>query len=136
MSSAGCAALITEILFFDISEIMFDERKERIETLKLEVKLFKSAQGNHFCFFSKKEIFEYLEEIKKIIHLNYEIEENNEYYYLKIYTENKNIVQIKFLVTAIRYLFESPHSICLFVANYILEKKAIKTNVFFMVTNF
>lgn len=106
------------------------KKKKRIETLELEVKLFKNKEKNHFCFFSKKEIFEYLEEIKKIIHLNYKIKENNKSYCLKIYTENKNIVQIKFLVTAIRYLFESPHSLCLFVANYILEKKAIKTNVF------
>lgn len=117
-------------LFSDLQSVLSSQKKERIETLELEVKLFKSKQENHFCFFSKKEILEYLEEIKKIIHLNYKIKENNKSYCLKIYTENKNIVQIKFLVTAIRYLFESSHSLCLFVANYILEKKAIKTNVF------
>ena len=117
-------------LFSDLQDTISYQKKERIETLELEVKLFKSKEKNHFCFFSKKEILEYLEEIKKIIHLNYKIKENNKSYCLKIYTENKNVVQIKFLVTAIRCLFESPHSICLFVANYILEKKAIKTNVF------
>lgn len=117
-------------LFSDVNDITFCQKKGIIETLKLEVKLFKRKQKNHFCFFSKKEIFEYLEEIKKVVDLNYEIEENNEYYYLKICTENKNIVQIKFLVTAIRCLFEAYHSISLLVANYILEKKEIKTNVF------
>ena len=98
--------------------------------IKLTVILYDEYTNGNWNVFSRNEIKEFLNDIKKIVDFKYRLKKTQVGFVLDIKTKKLNVVQHKFLLTALRYLFEAPYSFNLFLTKYILKKKILKTNTF------
>lgn len=103
---------------------------ENNDDMKLTITLYDEYTRGNWNVFSRNEIKEFLNDIKKIVDFKYRSKKTQDGIVLHIETKKLNIVQHKFLLTALRYLFESPYSFNLFLTKYILKKKILKTNTF------
>lgn len=90
-------------------------------------KLFIQDRYNNICIFTKREIKYFLNVLKSIYNIEYELldyidENNNELYEIK-FNINNTPFQIKTICTYIRYLFEAPYNIILREAINIKQQK-------------
>lgn len=100
------------------------------DDMKLTITLYDEYTRGNWNVFSRDETKEFLNDIKKIVDFKYRSKKTQKGIVLHIETKKLNIVQHKFLLTALRYLFELPYSFNLFLTKYILKKKILKTNTF------
>lgn len=100
------------------------------DDIKLTTILYDEYTNGNWNIFSRNETKEFLNDIKKIVDFKYRSKKTQNGIVLHIETKKLNIVQHKFLLIALRYLFESPYSFNLFLTKYILKKKILKTNTF------
>lgn len=113
------------------SSIFADLENNRVKNdIKLTITLYDEYTNGNWNVFSRNEIKEFLNDIKKIVDFKYRSKKTQDGIVLYIETKKLNFVQHKFLLTALRYLFELPYSFNLFLTKYILKKKILKTNTF------
>lgn len=103
---------------------------ENNDDMKLTITLYDEYTRGNWNVFSRNETKEFLNDIKKIVDFKYRSKKTQNGIVLHIETKKLNIVQHKFLLTALRYLFELPYCLNLFLTKYILKKKILKTNTF------
>ena len=81
----------------------------------VNIDLIKQNHGyNHCIFLSKEKITEFLKYLQTIIKFKFNLEESDQKYILHIELIDKKKLQIMFLFTCIRKLFEFPYNIALY----------------------
>lgn len=90
-------------------------RKNNTETKFVSVQLIKACYNyNHCILLEKEQIIEFLKYIKTIVRFDFTLEELDDRYVLNVELKDKKPLQIKFLFTCIRKLFEFPYNLALY----------------------
>lgn len=98
-----------------------DEFRKNIQSVN--VMLFKKNNHNNIVIISKEQIESFLNYLKRIVKFTYTLEECNKYYNLQVKFEDFTKLQVKFLFTCIRKLFEYPYSATLYDWFLLCDKK-------------
>lgn len=90
-------------------------RKNNTETKLVSVQLIKAYHDyNHCILLEKEQIIEFLKYIKTIVNFDFTLEEFDDSYVLNVELKDEKSLQIKFLFTCIRKLFEFPYNVALY----------------------
>lgn len=89
----------------------------------VDVLLFKQNNRNNIVIVSKEQIQLFLNYLKHIVRFKYILEEKDKYYNLQIKFKDFTNLQVRFLFTCIRKLFEYPYSATLYDWFLLCDKK-------------